>query len=69
MRLISLVIALVIIGGLVVYNKNALLPGSENSHQTVKQQANQILDKTRSATSNLQQQINQQKKELQQNNQ
>lgn len=66
MRLISLVIALVIVGGLAVYNKNALLPGHENSHQTVKQQANQILDKTRSVTNNLQQQVKQQKKDLDQ---
>lgn len=66
MRLISLVIALVIVAGLVVYNKNSLLPGHENSHQTVKQQAQQILDKTRAATNNLQQQLDQQKKQLKQ---
>lgn len=68
MRLISLIIALAIVGALLVYNKNSLLTGHENSHQTVKQQAQQILDKTKSATSNLEQQIKQQKKEIQQDN-
>ena len=68
MRLLSLVIALVIIGGLVAYNKNALLPGSKNSHQTVKEQAQQIIDRTKSATGDLQKSLDEQEKRLQQYN-
>jgi hypothetical protein len=68
MRLLSLVIALVIISGLVVYNKNSLLPGSRDSHQTVKEQAKQIIDNAKTATSDLQKQMDEQQKRLEQYN-
>lgn len=66
MRLLSLLIALVIIGGLAVYNKNSLLPGAKDSHQTVKEQARQIIDKAKSASGDLQKQLDEQQKKLQQ---
>lgn len=66
MRLITLVIALVIISGLVIYNKNSLIPGNTDSHQTVKEQAHQIIDNAKAATSDLQKQMEQQQKHLDQ---
>ncbi|MEJ2361051.1 MAG: hypothetical protein P8Z75_06435 [Gammaproteobacteria bacterium] len=69
MRLITLVIALALVGGLVVYNKNTLLPGNKNSHQTVKEQSRQILDSTKSAVGKYQKQLKQQQKTLGQDNQ
>lgn len=66
MRLLSLVIALVLVGGLVAYNKNSLLPGNKDSHKTVKEQAKQIIDKAKSATGDLQKQLDEQQKQLQQ---
>lgn len=69
MRLITLVIALAIVSGLVVYNKNTLLPGNKNSHQTVKEQSRQILDSTKSAVSKYQKQLKQQQNSLDQDNQ
>jgi len=66
MRLISLVLALVIVAGLVIYNKNTLLPGNKDSHQTVKQQARQIIDNAKDATSDLQKQMQQEQKRIQQ---
>jgi len=64
--MISLVLALVIVAGLVIYNKNTLLPGSKDSHQTVKQQARQIIDNAKDATSDLQKQMQQEQKRIQQ---
>lgn len=69
MRLLSLIIALVIIGGLVIYNKNSLLPGAhKDPHQTVKEQAQQIIDQAKTATSDLQKNLDEQQKRLQQYN-
>jgi len=64
MRLITLVLALVIISGLVIYNKNSLLPGNKDSHETVKEQAKQIIDSAKSAAGQLQKQSEQQQKRL-----
>jgi len=66
MRLLSLVIALVIISGLVVYNKNSLLPGSKDSHQTVKEQAHQIINDAKSSANDIQKKMEQQQKRLDQ---
>ena len=66
MRLISLVLALVIISGLVIYNKNSLIPGNKNVHQTAKEQARQIIDSAKTTTSDLQKQMEQQQKRLDQ---
>lgn len=66
MRLISLVITLAIIGGLLIYNKNSLLPGQKDSHQTVKEQARHIIDNAKSATGDLQKQLDAQQKQLDQ---
>ena len=66
MRLIYLIIALVIISGLLIYNKNSLLPVDKAPQQTVKQQARQIIDNAKSATSDMQKQLEQQQKRLEQ---
>jgi hypothetical protein len=66
MRLLSLVIALVIISGLVVYNKNSLLPGNKDSHQTVKEQAHQIIDSAKNSANDIQKQMEKQQKRLDQ---
>lgn len=67
MRLFSLILALVIIGGLVMYNKNSLLPGSKkNMHQTVKEQATQIIDHAKAVTRDMQKSLDAQQKSLQQ---
>jgi hypothetical protein len=66
MRLVTLVLALVIISALLIYNKNSLFPGTTDSHQTVKEQAKQIIDNAKSAASELQKQTEQQQKRLEQ---
>ena len=66
MRLITLLLALVIIAGLVIYNKNALLPGSTDSKQTVKEQAKQIIDNAKSSANDIQKQMEQEQKRLEQ---
>lgn len=66
MRLISLILALVIISGLVIYNKNALLPGQKDSHKTVKEQAHQIIDSAKNSAQALQEKLNQEQKHLDQ---
>ncbi|MBI1423656.1 MAG: hypothetical protein GC149_09355 [Gammaproteobacteria bacterium] len=66
MRLITLLLALVIVAGLVVYNKNALLPGATDSKQTVKEQAKQIIDNAKSSASDIQKQMEQEQKRLEQ---
>lgn len=69
MRLLSLILALAIIGGLVIYNKNSLLSGTnKNPHQTVKEQAQQIIDRAKTATGDLQKNLAEQQKRLQQYN-
>ncbi len=68
MRLLSLILALVIISGLVIYNKNTLLPGSTDSHQTVKEQARQIIDNAKTNASDIQKQMEEQQKRLDQFN-
>lgn len=66
MRLLSLLIALVIVSGLVIYNKNSLLPGNHDSNQTVKEQAHQILDSAKNSAQNLQKSMDQEQKRLDQ---
>jgi len=66
MRLITLVLALAIIGGLLVYNKNSLLPGGNSGNQTVKQQANQIIDNAKQSSADLQKQLQAEQKKIQQ---
>jgi len=66
MRLLSLLLALVIISGLVIYNKNSLLPGNKDSHQTVKEQAHQIIDSAKTNASDIQKQMEEQQKRLDQ---
>lgn len=66
MRLLSLVLALIIISGLILYNKNALFPGNTDSHQTVKEQARQIIDNAKSSANDIQNQMEQQQKRLEQ---
>jgi hypothetical protein len=66
MRLLSLVITLAIISGLVIYNKNSLIPGNTDSHETVKEQARQIIDKAKSSTADIQKQMEEEQKRLEQ---
>jgi parvulin-like peptidyl-prolyl isomerase len=66
MRLISLVITLVIISGLVVYYKNSLLPTDKAPQQTVKEQARQIIDNAKNATTDMQKQMEEEQKRLDQ---
>jgi len=66
MRLISLVLALAMIGGLVIYNKNSLLPGDKSGDKTVKQQATQIIDNAKQTSAELQQQMAAQQKKIEQ---
>ena len=66
MRLLSLVLSLVIISGLVIYNKNSLFPDNKNSDQTVKEQARQIIDNAKSSANDLQKQMEEQQKRLDQ---
>lgn len=68
MRLLSLIIALVIISGLLIYNRNSLFPTSKDSHQTVKEQAHQIIDNAKASASDIQVQMEQQQKRLEQLN-
>jgi hypothetical protein len=66
MRLIYLIIALVIISGLVIYNKNSLLPVDAAPQQTVKEQARQIIDSAKNATIDAQKQMEAEQKRLEQ---
>lgn len=66
MRLITLVLALVIISGLLIYNRNSLLPANNDSQHTVKEQAKQIIDNAKAAASDLQKQAEDQQKRLEQ---
>ena len=66
MRLVTLVMALIIISGLIVYYKNSLIPVDKAPQQTVKEQARQIIDNAKTATSDLQKQLEQQQKRLEQ---
>jgi len=66
MRLISLILALAMIGGLVIYNKNSLLPGDKSGDKTVKQQARQIIDTAKQTGTDLQKQMEEQQKRIEQ---
>ena len=66
MRLITLVLALIILSGLVVYYKNVLIPTDKAPQQTMKQQARQIIDNAKNATNDIQKQMEEQQKRLEQ---
>lgn len=66
MRLISLVLALAILSGLVIYYKNSLIPADKAPQQTVKEQARQIIDNAKNATNDLQKEMEAQQKRLEQ---
>jgi len=66
MRLLSLLIALFIISGLVIYNKNSLFPGKPGSSQTVKEQAHQIIDSTNNSALEMQKRMEQEQQGLKQ---
>lgn len=66
MRLITLVLALVVISALLIYNKNSLFPENTDAHQTVKEQAQQIIDNAKSAAGSVQKEAEQQQKRLEQ---
>ncbi len=62
MRLISLVLTLVIIGGLLVYYKDALLGPDAPPDQTVREHSTQVIDEAKRATDEMQKQLEQQQK-------
>ena len=64
MRLLSLVLALVILGVIITYYKNSLVPAKHNPDQTVKEQARQIVDEAKKTTEALQQNLEQQNRDL-----
>jgi len=65
MRLISLILALVIIGGLIAYYKDSMLPVENNAGETVKEQARQIIDDAKNTTDALSRQLEEQNRRLQ----
>lgn len=64
MRLISLVLALVIIAGLLAYYKDALMGPKPASEQTVKEQTRQIIDSAKKSTDELQKALQAQQKKM-----
>lgn len=68
MRLLSLVLALVIIAGIVVYYQNSLTPVTPASDTTVKEQARQIIDNAKTAAGDAQKQLEEQQKRLEEYN-
>lgn len=68
MRLFSLVLALVIISGIIIYYKNSLPPVAPAPQTTVKEQARQIIDNAKTAAGDVQKQIEEQQKQLEEYN-
>ena len=64
MRLLSLVLTLVIISGLLVYYKDAILPTNTDSDQTVKQQSKQIIDSAKQSGEELRKALEAQQKQM-----
>lgn len=64
MRLLSLVLTLVIISGLLVYYKDAILPTNADSDQTVKQQSKQIIDSAKESSEELRKALEAQQKQM-----
>lgn len=64
MRLMSLILALLILGGLVTYYKSTLPTPERTSDETVKEQARQIIDDAKKTTEALQQQLEKQNKDF-----
>mgnify|MGYP001459933249 CR=1 FL=1 len=65
MRLVSLILALVITGGLIAYYKNSMLPVENSSGETVREQARQIIDEAKNTTDALSRQLEEQNRRLQ----
>jgi len=66
MRLISLVLALVIIAGLLVYYKDAMLGAKPQGDQTVVEQSRQIIDSAKQSSEELQKSLQEQQKKMEQ---
>ena len=64
MRLLSLVLALVIISGLLIYYKDAIISSNPNPDQTVKQQSQQIIDSAKESGEELRKALEAQKKQM-----
>ena len=64
MRLISLVLTLVIISGLLIYYKDAILPANNDSDQTVKEQSKQIIDSAKESSEALRKSLEEQQKRM-----
>ena len=66
MRLISLVLALVIIAGLLVYYKDAMLGPTTDPNQTVVEQSRQVIDSAKQSTEDMQKALEEQQKRMEQ---
>ena len=64
MRLLSLVLTLVIISGLLVYYKDAILSTNPDSDQTVTQQSRQIIDSAKESGEELRKALEAQQKQM-----
>lgn len=64
MRLLSLVLTLVIISGLLVYYKDAILSTSSDPDQTVTQQSKQIIDSAKESGEELRKALEAQQKQM-----
>ena len=60
MRLISLVLALVIISALLIFYKDSMFEPKTTSDQTVRQKTQQVLDEAKRATAEMQKAIEEQ---------
>lgn len=66
MRLITLVLALVIIAGLLVYYKDAMLGPKTDTNQTVVEQSRQIIDSAKQSSEDMQKALEAQQKKMEQ---
>ncbi len=64
MRLITLVLALVIIVALLVYYKDAMLGANTDPNQTVVEQSRQIIDSAKQSTEDMQKALDAQQKKM-----
>ena len=64
MRLLSLVLTLVIISGLLVYYKDAILSTNADPDQTVTQQSKQIIDSAKESGEELRKALEAQQKQM-----
>lgn len=64
MRLLSLVLALIILGAIIIYDKDSLVPVEHDPQETVKEQVRQVIDEAQDTAADLQQQLEQQNRRV-----